>query len=60
LANGRSAHAQDFDDTQLSHSPTGIYGLLMHPTTPVMAATLALRNKGISGRDFLTAFFGGL
>jgi len=60
LANGTSAHAQDFDDTQLSHSPDRIYGLLMHPTTPVMAAALALgATRGISVRDLLTAFLVG-
>ncbi|MFB3883757.1 MAG: MmgE/PrpD family protein [Thermodesulfobacteriota bacterium] len=57
LANGASGHAQDFDDTQLSHSPDRISGLLTHPTTPVLAATLALgETMGISGREFLTAF----
>ncbi len=57
LANGASGHAQDFDDTQLSHSPDRISGLLTHPTTPVLAATLAIgETMGISGKDFLTAF----
>ena len=57
LANGTSGHAQDFDDTQLSHSPDRISGLLTHPTTPVLAATFAVgEERGISGREFLTAF----
>jgi 2-methylcitrate dehydratase PrpD len=57
LANGTSGHAQDFDDTQLSHSPDRISGLLTHPTTPVLAATFALGEAmGISGKEFLTAF----
>jgi 2-methylcitrate dehydratase PrpD len=57
LANGASGHAQDFDDTQLSHSPDRISGLLTHPTTPVLAAALALgETMGIRGREFLTAF----
>ena len=60
LANGTSGHAQDFDDTQLSHSPDRIYGLLTHPTTPVMAAALALgETKGITGKNFLSAFLVG-
>jgi 2-methylcitrate dehydratase PrpD len=60
LANGISGHAQDFDDTQLSASPEHIYGLLTHPTTPVLSATLALGEAmGISGKEFLTAFLLG-
>lgn len=57
LANGTSGHAQDFDDTQLSISPDSVYGLLTHPTTPVLAAALSLGEAlGISGKEFLTAF----
>ena len=57
LANGISGHAQDFDDTQLSASPDRIYGLLLHPTPPVLSATFALGEAmGISGKEFLTAF----
>jgi len=60
LANGTSGHAHDFDDTQLSASPEHIYGLLTHPTTPVLSATFALGEAlGISGKDFLTAFLLG-
>jgi len=61
LANGISGHAQDFDDTQLSASPERIYGLLTHPTPPVLSATFALGEAmGISGKDFLTAFLLGI
>ena len=57
LANGASGHAQDFDDTQLSNAPDRISGLLTHPTTPVLAATLALGEAmTISGKELLTAF----
>jgi 2-methylcitrate dehydratase PrpD len=60
LANGTSGHAQDFDDTQLSNSPGRIYGLLTHPTTPVLAATYAVGEEGrISGKKFLAAFMLG-
>lgn len=60
LANGTSGHAQDFDDTQLSHSPDRISGLLTHPTTPVLAATFAVGEAmAINGREFLTAFMTG-
>jgi 2-methylcitrate dehydratase PrpD len=60
LANGTSGHAHDFDDTQLSHSPDRISGLLTHPTTPVLAACLSVGEaRGISGKEFLTAFLLG-
>ena len=61
LANGMSGHALDFDDTQLSASTEHIYGLLTHPTTPVLSAAFALGEAiGISGKDFLTAFLLGV
>ncbi len=41
LVNGVSAHAMDYDDTQLSTSKEAVYGLLTHPTTPVLNAALA-------------------
>ncbi len=60
LANGISGHVDDFDDTQLSASPERIYGLLTHPTTPVLSATFALGEAmGMSGKDCLTAFLLG-
>ena len=42
LANGAAGHAMDYDDTQLSTSKEGVYGLLTHPTVPVLSAALAL------------------
>jgi 2-methylcitrate dehydratase PrpD len=60
LANGASGHAMDFDDTQLSSTPDRIFGLLTHPTVPVLAASLALAERlGASGRAFLDAFLVG-
>ena len=57
LANGTSGHAQDFDDPQLSASPDRIYGLLTHPTTPVLASAFAIGEAaGIDGKALLTAF----
>jgi 2-methylcitrate dehydratase PrpD len=57
LANGTSGHAQDFDDTQLARSPDRIYGLLTHPTIPVLAACLSLGEVNtIDGKGFLCAF----
>jgi 2-methylcitrate dehydratase PrpD len=38
LINGVSGHAMDYDDTQLSTSKEAVYGLLTHPTTPVLNA----------------------
>ena len=61
LANGVAGHAMDYDDTQLSTSKEAVYGLLTHPTTPVLAALLAVgEREGISGRDFLLAYILGV
>ncbi|MGE5245228.1 MAG: MmgE/PrpD family protein [Betaproteobacteria bacterium] len=60
LANGSSGHAMDYDDTQLPTTPDRVFGLLTHPTVPVMAASLALAERtGASGRAFLEAFLTG-
>lgn len=48
LVNGIAAHVLDFDDT---HVPT-----ILHPTTPLYSASLALAEwKGVSGRELLAA-----
>ncbi|MDP7167127.1 MAG: MmgE/PrpD family protein [Nitrospinota bacterium] len=60
LANGIAAHAMDYDDTQLSNYPDRIYGLLTHPTTPVLAASLAVAELlGSTGEELLAAFMIG-
>jgi len=57
LANGVAAHAMDYDDTQLSSYPDRVYGLLTHPTSPVLAASLAMAEAmGSTGQELLTAF----
>lgn len=57
LANGLSGHAMDYDDTQLSPAPDRVYGLLTHPTTPVLGAALPLAESlGASGKDLILAF----
>ena len=57
LANGVAGHAMDYDDTQLSTSKEAVYGLLTHPTTPVLAAVLAVGEKErVSGEDFVLAY----
>jgi 2-methylcitrate dehydratase PrpD len=61
LVNGVSGHAMDYDDTQLSTSKEAVYGLLTHPTTPVLNAVLAVGEKEkISGEAFLLAYVGGV
>ena len=60
LANAASGHAMDYDDTQLSSTPDRVFGLLTHPTVPVLASSLAVAEKlGVSGRAFLEAFLIG-
>ncbi|PYQ72514.1 MAG: MmgE/PrpD family protein [Acidobacteria bacterium] len=60
LANAASGHAMDYDDTQLSSTPDRVFGLLTHPTVPVLAASLAGGERlGVSGRAFLEAFLTG-
>ena len=61
LANGVAGHAMDYDDTQLSTSKEAVYGLLTHPTTPVLAAVLAIGEKQkITGAEFLLAYIVGV
>src|SRR5262245_57866160 len=61
LANGVAGHAMDYDDTQLSTSKQAVYGLLTHPTTPVLAAVLATGEKErISGEEFVLAYVLGV
>src|ERR1700726_1463041 len=60
LLNGISIHADDFDDTQLSSQKDRVYGLLMHPTVPVLPAIFAItESKPTSGREFLAAYHVG-
>jgi 2-methylcitrate dehydratase PrpD len=60
LVNGTSGHADDYDDTQLSSYPDRTYGLLTHPTVPVLASALAVGEVvNCSGSAFLEAFIAG-
>jgi 2-methylcitrate dehydratase PrpD len=60
LVNGTSGHADDYDDTQLSISPDRIYGLLTHPTVPVLAAALAVGEQvQCNGSELVDAFVMG-
>lgn len=61
FANGVAIHADDYDDTQLAVAPDRVYGLLTHPTAPVLPAVLALaEQRGLSGRDLLEAYLIGV
>ena len=57
FANGVSIHADDYDDTQLAIAVDRVYGLLTHPTAPVLPAVLALAERDRrSGLDLMTAY----
>jgi len=61
LALGVAIHVDDFDDIQLAGSPGRVYGLLMHPTAPVLAAVLALGERDRrSGADVSCAYHVGV
>jgi len=61
LLNGVAGHALDYDDTQLATSEGSVYGLLTHPSTPVLAAAAALGEEhGRSGRELVTAYVVGV
>src|SRR6202051_3334136 len=42
FANAVGIHADDFDDTQLAVGKDRVYGLLTHPTAPVLPSALAV------------------
>jgi 2-methylcitrate dehydratase PrpD len=57
LLNGISIHADDFDDTQLAAAKDRVYGLLMHPTVPVLPAIFALAEQhAVSGKEWMLAY----
>ena len=57
FANAVGIHADDYDDTQLAVAEDRVYGLLTHPTAPVLPAALATGEvKSISGKDLLVAY----
>jgi 2-methylcitrate dehydratase PrpD len=61
FANGTAIHADDYDDTQLAVARDRVYGLLTHPTAPVLPAVLAVGQRdGRSGRDMLAAYHVGV
>ena len=61
FVNGVSIHADDFDDTQLSAAKDRVYGLLVHPTVPVLPAALALAERGrVSGKELMLSYHLGV
>jgi 2-methylcitrate dehydratase PrpD len=61
LVNGISIHADDFDDTQLAATKDRVYGLLTHPTVPVLPAIFALaEQRPVSGENWMLAYHVGV
>ncbi len=61
FANGIAVHAHDYDDTQLAVANDRVYGLLMHPTAPVLPAVLAVAERqGSGGAAFEAAYHVGI
>jgi 2-methylcitrate dehydratase PrpD len=62
FANGISIHADDFDDTQLAVAKDRVYGLLTHPTAPVLPALFAIAETSgpISAKNFIAAYLAGV
>ncbi len=59
--NGISIHADDFDDTQLAAAKDRVYGLLVHPTVPVLPPLFAIaEHGGVSGKDLMLAYHVGV
>ena len=61
LANGVQGHVHDYDDAQLTTAPGRPLGQQTHPTTPVLAAALALAQKTrAGGAGLLAAYAAGV
>jgi 2-methylcitrate dehydratase PrpD len=59
--NGLAVHADDYDDTQLAVRSDRVYGLLTHPTAPVLPAALAVtQRRAGSGADLLIGYLVGV
>jgi len=58
---GAAGHAHDWDDSQVSHDPDHVYGLLTHPTIPPLTGALvaAQTQGGVSGKELMLAFMTG-
>src|SRR5437773_11627974 len=61
LANYTFIHADDYDDTQLSVAPDRVYGLLTHPTVPVLPPVFALAELNhYTGEELTLAYHIGV
>lgn len=61
FVNGISIHADDFDDTQLAVAKDRVYGLLTHPTAPVLPAAIATAEAAsLSGKQMMVGYFAGV
>jgi len=61
FANGVGMHADDYDDTQLAAAENRVYGLLTHPTAPVLPVALAIAEAASqSGRELMLAYHIGV
>jgi 2-methylcitrate dehydratase PrpD len=61
FANGNFIHADDYDDTQLAVAKDRVYGLLTHPTVPVLPPAFALCElEQRTGKELLTAYHVGV
>ncbi|MGH9517655.1 MAG: MmgE/PrpD family protein, partial [Terriglobales bacterium] len=61
LVNGVAIHVEDFDDTQLAVGKDRVYGLLTHPTVPVLPSSLAVaEGAGSSGKELMLAYHVGV
>ncbi len=59
--NGLAIHADDYDDTQLALRADRVYGLLTHPTAPVLPPAIALgERQDRSGAEVLVAYLVGV
>jgi 2-methylcitrate dehydratase PrpD len=57
FGNAVGIHADDYDDTQLAVAENRTYGLLMHPTAPVLSSALAFaESRSLSGQELLLAY----
>lgn len=61
FANGVAMHADDFDDTQLAVGHDRVYGLLTHPTAPVLPVALSIAEASrLSGRQLMLSYHLGV
>jgi len=61
LINGVQGHVMDYDDAQAATWPSRPMGQQTHPTTPVLAASLALaESRGASGAALLASYIVGI